>query len=87
MIHATTLDPLARAGRLAGRTAVITGIASGQGRAAALAFAAEGAVVVGCDVDAAGAEETVAAVRAAGGSISSTHPVDLTDESQVRSWA
>lgn len=34
--------------RLEGKTAVITGIASGQGRAAALAFAEEGAVVVGC---------------------------------------
>jgi NAD(P)-dependent dehydrogenase (short-subunit alcohol dehydrogenase family) len=37
--------------RLAGKTAVITGTASGQGRAAALAFASEGAFVVGCDMD------------------------------------
>src|SRR4051812_17316017 len=74
-------------GRLAGKTAVITGIAGGQGRAAALAFAAEGAQVIGCDLDAAGARETVEAVRRAGGCITSTHPIDLTDEGQVRSWA
>ena len=37
-------------GRLEGKIALITGTAGGQGRAAALAFAREGASVVGCDV-------------------------------------
>jgi len=37
-------------GRMAGKVALITGTASGQGRAAALLFAAEGATVVGTDV-------------------------------------
>jgi NAD(P)-dependent dehydrogenase (short-subunit alcohol dehydrogenase family) len=37
-------------GRLAGKVAVITGTAGGQGRAAALLFAREGAQIVGCDV-------------------------------------
>jgi NAD(P)-dependent dehydrogenase (short-subunit alcohol dehydrogenase family) len=73
-------------GRLAGKTAVITGIASGQGRAAALAFAAEGAVVAGCDMDDGGAAATVAAATAAGGTISSSR-VDLTDEQDVAAWA
>ncbi|MFF2840813.1 SDR family NAD(P)-dependent oxidoreductase [Paenarthrobacter sp. NPDC057981] len=63
--------------RLEGKTAVITGIASGQGRAAALAFADEGAVVVGCDMDDDGAAATVDLVRRAGGQASSTR-VDLT---------
>ena len=45
-------------GRLSGKIALITGIAGGQGRAAALAFAREGAKVVGCDIKAAEAEET-----------------------------
>ena len=38
-------------GRLAGKVALITGTAGGQGRAAALLFAAEGATVVGTDVN------------------------------------
>ena len=38
-------------GRLAGKIAVITGTAGGQGREAAVRFAAEGATVYGCDVN------------------------------------
>jgi NAD(P)-dependent dehydrogenase (short-subunit alcohol dehydrogenase family) len=56
-------------GVLDGKTAVITGAASGIGRATALAFADAGARVLGSDVDVAGGEETVAAARAAGGAI------------------
>jgi NAD(P)-dependent dehydrogenase (short-subunit alcohol dehydrogenase family) len=37
-------------GRLQGKIALITGTADGQGRAAALAFAREGAKIVGCDL-------------------------------------
>jgi NAD(P)-dependent dehydrogenase (short-subunit alcohol dehydrogenase family) len=52
--------------RLTGRTAVITGAASGIGRAASILFASEGANVL-C-VDRAGTvDETAAAVTAAGG--------------------
>ncbi len=54
-------------GRLAGRTALITGAGSGIGREAATLFAREGANVVVADVDAAAGRETVAAVEAAGG--------------------
>ncbi len=73
-------------GRLAGKVALITGTAGGQGRAAALLFAAEGATVVGTDVNADGTAETVDLVRAAGGVMDSTHPLDLTDEDGVRAW-
>jgi NAD(P)-dependent dehydrogenase (short-subunit alcohol dehydrogenase family) len=73
-------------GRLVGKVALITGTGGGQGRAAALRFAAEGAVVVGCDVKAAGAAETVELVRAAGGHMTSTHPVDLGDPEQATAW-
>lgn len=52
--------------RLAGKTAVITGTASGQGRAAALAFAAAGALVIGCDMNDDGAAATAAQVTKAG---------------------
>jgi NAD(P)-dependent dehydrogenase (short-subunit alcohol dehydrogenase family) len=73
-------------GRLAGRVALITGTAGGQGRVAAQLFAAEGAVVVGADRDADGAQETLELVRAAGGTMSSTAPVDLTDHAAVGAW-
>ncbi|HEU5267843.1 MAG TPA: SDR family NAD(P)-dependent oxidoreductase [Jatrophihabitans sp.] len=72
--------------RLAGKVALITGTAGGQGRAAALLFAAAGAVVVGTDVNAAGAAETVELVRAAGGRMDSTQPLDLADEAGVQAW-
>ena len=73
-------------GRLAGKVALISGTAGGQGRRAAIHFAAEGAKVVGCDVKVAEAEETVAMVRAAGGEMVSMQPVDLTDEDAVQAW-
>jgi 2-keto-3-deoxy-L-fuconate dehydrogenase len=44
------------AGRLAGKTALVTAAAAGIGRASALAFAREGAAVVATDVDMAGLE-------------------------------
>jgi NAD(P)-dependent dehydrogenase (short-subunit alcohol dehydrogenase family) len=45
-------------GRLENKAAVITGTASGQGRAAAILFATEGYKVVGCDLRVEGAQET-----------------------------
>ncbi|MFI7579343.1 SDR family oxidoreductase [Kocuria kalidii] len=66
---------------------MITGIASGQGRAAALAFAREGATVVGCDLDLDGAAATVATVRALGGAAEDARRVDLADEAAVAAWA
>lgn len=72
-----------RSARLAGKTALITGTGSGQGRAAAMRFAAEGARVVGCDIDAAGADETLTAVRASGGEMASLAPCDLSDAPQA----
>jgi NAD(P)-dependent dehydrogenase (short-subunit alcohol dehydrogenase family) len=57
-----------RTGRLAGRTALVTGAGSGIGRESAHRFAAEGANVVVADRDEVGSEETVGSILAAGGS-------------------
>jgi meso-butanediol dehydrogenase/(S,S)-butanediol dehydrogenase/diacetyl reductase len=77
---------LAVPGRLVGKIAVITGTASGQGRAAASLFAKEGATVVGADLDVDGSIETIELVRAAGHSMDSTHPLDLTNSDEVEQW-
>ena len=50
-----------------------------MGRAAALAFAREGALLVGCDVAVEPAEETLEAVGAAGGQMVSLQPCRLSD--------
>ena len=69
--------------RLEGKVAIVTGSASGIGRATALALAREGASVVVADVDIAGADETVQQIEASGGR-STSCLVDVSDEAQVR---
>lgn len=66
------------AGRLEGKVALITGAARGQGRAAALRFAADGAAVFVTDVEAEGLEETRALVEQAGGE-AAARAADVTD--------
>ena len=73
-------------GRLDGKVALITGTGGGQGRVAALRFAAEGAKVFGCDVNQAGHDETCALVRAAGHEMGGAAPVDLGDPDQAQAW-
>lgn len=54
--------------RLNGKSVLITGAGSGQGRAAAELFAAEGASVIVFDRNESGARETVESIEQAGGS-------------------
>ena len=73
--------------QLAGKVAIITGAGSGIGRATALRFAAEGAVVVVNDIDADTARQTVAAIEAAGGApgAASAHVGDVGDSGYMDS--
>ena len=73
--------------RLAGKVALVFGAGSSgegmsNGRAAALAFAREGARVAAVDVDAEAAERTSSAITAEGGSTVAV-TADVTDESAV----
>jgi 3-oxoacyl-[acyl-carrier protein] reductase len=66
----------------AGKTIIITGAASGIGRAAALIFARERANVVCADIDATAGRDTAAAVNAAGSQALALR-TDVTSRKQV----
>jgi NAD(P)-dependent dehydrogenase (short-subunit alcohol dehydrogenase family) len=63
--------------RFEGKSALITGAASGIGRATALRLASEGAAIHGVDIDDAGVAETASLVQAAGGKMTASRR-DLT---------
>ena len=68
--------------KLAGKVAIVTGAASGIGRASAIAFAREGAKVVVADCNAAGGNETVAAIETAG-AVAYFAQVDVSKEDNI----
>jgi NAD(P)-dependent dehydrogenase (short-subunit alcohol dehydrogenase family) len=75
----------ARVGRLDGKVALISGTGRGMGRAAAIEFAAQGALVFGCDLDEAASCETVSLING-GGKMAAIAPVDLSTPDGARAW-
>jgi NAD(P)-dependent dehydrogenase (short-subunit alcohol dehydrogenase family) len=69
--------------KLQGRVAIVTGAASGIGRASAIAFAREGARVVAVDIDRRNGEETAAMIATLGGEAFFAH-ADVASEADVR---
>lgn len=70
-------------GRLTGKTAIITGAASGIGRASAIKFAEEGAKILIADLDQKGLAETEEGARKAGGDVTA-QACDAGDENAVK---
>ncbi|WP_282700202.1 SDR family NAD(P)-dependent oxidoreductase [Streptomyces sp. CC219B] len=68
---------------LSGRTAFVTGAASGIGRASAVLLAEAGATVHCADRDAQGLHETATLIKDRGGT-ARTHPLDVTDRVQLQ---
>jgi NAD(P)-dependent dehydrogenase (short-subunit alcohol dehydrogenase family) len=71
-------------GRLQDKVCIITGTGGSIGRASAKLFAAQGALVVGCDMSEQSGEETLKQVSAVGGRMISLHPCDLTKPTQCQ---
>jgi len=69
--------------RFEGRVALLTGAASGIGRSVALRLAAEGAAVLGVDINAEGLDETAQEVAAAGGTMTARQ-ADITSRDECR---
>ena len=71
-------------GKLDGKVAVITGAASGMGRATALRFAKEGAAVVVADLNSQAGEATIAEIAAGGGRAVFQH-TDVASDAAIKS--
>lgn len=69
--------------KLEGKIALVTGAASGMGKAIAVLYAKEGAKLVVSDINAAGVEETVAHIEANGG-LATAVPGNVAKEEDIQ---
>ncbi len=72
---------------LAGRRCLITGAASGIGRATALATAQAGGELFLTDIDAPGLDKVVQQIRREGGRVMAHRALDIADHAAVSQWA
>jgi NAD(P)-dependent dehydrogenase (short-subunit alcohol dehydrogenase family) len=70
-----------------GKRCLVTGAASGIGRATAIALARRGARLVLTDVDADGLESAAAEIRSAGGTVLHSAALDVSDGDRVEAFA
>jgi len=71
-------------GKLDGKVVLITGAASGIGRASAIRMAAEGAAVMCADIDLAGVRETAAMITEGGSNAAAALELDVVNEAEVQ---
>ena len=71
-------------GKLDGKVVLITGAASGIGRASAIRMAAEGAAVMCADIDLAGVRETAAMITEGGSNAVAALELDVVNEADVQ---
>ncbi|MEO6548998.1 MAG: glucose 1-dehydrogenase [Ferruginibacter sp.] len=69
--------------KLTNKVAIVTGAASGIGKAVAVVFAQQGAIVHLLDMNEEGLAQTVAEIRSVGGN-ASMHLADVTNQSSIR---
>ena len=72
---------------VSGKKTLVTGAASGIGRATAIATAEQGADLVLTDIDAAGLAETVEVIGQAGGKVLESRALDVSDYEAVAAFA
>ncbi|AYB34869.1 SDR family NAD(P)-dependent oxidoreductase [Chryseolinea soli] len=82
--HSGSQSRIPTSKRLEGKVCIITGTGGSMGRAAALTFAREGALVVGCDVQSDTAQATVEAVQGTGGTMVSLQPCHLSESADCQ---
>lgn len=86
-VRAASRRRRAPVGNLNGRTCLITGAASGIGRATALAAARRGAELLLTDIRGEELERTAGLARAAGASVPATWAIDISDHRAVQAMA